>query len=221
MALNLPPLRVLPPAHDSSTSRRSFLRYTGASAALGSLWLAGCKKEETSPAAAPTIASFTPASGMPGATITITGTNLVGVTSLLLGTVAATFTVVNSTTVTFTVPATAQTGTITLTTGGGAATSGSTFTVLPAAATAPAITSFSPTSAYQGATVTVEGSNFLGATGVTVNGTATTFAITNATTLTFVVPVPPGPVMTMVAAPVAVATGTMKVSVVALVMAKV
>ena len=181
------PLRVLP-ASPAAASRRSFLRYTGASAALGSLWLAGCKKDDTPPAA-PTIASFTPASGMPGATITITGTNLAGATSLLLGTVAATFTVVNATTITFTVPATAQTAALTLTTPGGSATSGSSFTVLPGSATSPTISSFSPTSAYQGATITVTGTNFMGATGVTVNGTATTFAIANATTLTFIVPV--------------------------------
>ena len=126
---------------------------------------------------------------MAGATITITGTNFAGATSLLLGTLAATFTVVNATTITFTVPANAQTAALTLTTPGGTATSGSTFTVLPGSATSPTISSFSPTSAYQGATVTVTGTNFAGATGVTVNGTATNFAITNGTTLTFTVPV--------------------------------
>ena len=188
MSVSLPPLRVLPPvAAASSTSRRSFLRYTGASAALGSLWLAGCKKEDTPPAA-PTIASFTPASGMPGATITLTGTNLAGATSLLLGTAAVTSTVVNATTITFTVPATAQTAALTVTTPGGSATSSGTFTVLPASATAPTITSFSPASAYQGTTVTVTGTNLLGATAVTVNGITTTFSVVNATSLTFGLP---------------------------------
>ena len=126
---------------------------------------------------------------MPGATITITGTNLAGATSLLLGTVAATFTVVNATTITFTVPATAQTGAITVTTPGGSATSASPFTVLPASATAPTITTFSPASAYQGATVTVTGTNLMGISAVTVNGASATFTVVNATTLTFVVPV--------------------------------
>jgi hypothetical protein len=187
MAKTILPLRLLP-GTSAATSRRSFLRYTGASAALGSLWLAGCKKEDAPPAA-PTLASFSPTSGMPGTTITLTGTNLTGATSLVVGTVAATFTVVNATTITFTVPATAQTAAITVVTPGGSATSGSPFTVLPGSATSPTITSFAPASAYQGATVTVTGTNFMGATGVTVNGTATTFAIANATTLTFIVPV--------------------------------
>jgi hypothetical protein len=187
MAKTILPLRVLPAA-PAATSRRSFLRYTGASAALGSLWLAGCKKEDAPPAA-PTLASFSPTSEMPGATITLTGTNLTGATSLVVGTVAATFTVVNATTITFTVPATAQTAAITVVTPGGSATSGSPFTVLPGSTTSPTITSFAPASAYQGATVTVTGTNFTGATGVTVNGIATTFAIANATTLTFIVPV--------------------------------
>jgi len=187
MSESLLPLRVVPSAPHAATSRRSFLRYTGASAALGSLWLAGCKKDD-SPPATPTLTSFTPASGMPGATITITGTNLAGATSLVLGTVAATFTVVNATTITFTVPATAQTGAITVTTPGGSATSASPFTVLPASATAPTVTTFAPTSAYQGATATVTGTNLTGVSAVTVNGAMTTFTVVNATTITFVVP---------------------------------
>jgi len=186
MAETILPLRVLPTT-PTATSRRSFLRYTGASAALGSLWLAGCKKEDAPPAA-PTIASFAPASGMPGATITITGTNLAGATSLVVGTVAATFTVVNATTITFTVPATAQTAALTVTTPGGSATSSSTFTVLPASSTAPTITSFAPASAYPGSTVIITGTNLAGATAVTVNGASTILSAATATTLTFTVP---------------------------------
>jgi hypothetical protein len=186
MAKTILPLRVLSTA-PAATSRRSFLRYTGASAALGSLWLAGCKKEDAPPAA-PTLASFSPTSGMPGATITLTGTNLAGATSLVVGTVAATFTVVNATAITFTVPATAQTAAITVVTPGGSATSGSTFTVLPGSATAPTITSFAPASAYPGATVVITGTNLAGATAVTVNGASATLSAATATSLTFTVP---------------------------------
>lgn len=186
MAKTILPLRVLPTA-PAATSRRSFLRYTGASAALGSLWLAGCKKEDAPPAA-PTLASFSPTSGMPGATITLTGTNLAGATSLVVGTVAATFTVVNATTITFTVPATAQTAAITVVTPGGSATSGGTFTVLPGSTTAPTITSFAPASAYPGATVVITGTNLAGATAVTVNGASATLSAATATSLTFTVP---------------------------------
>ncbi|RPD48302.1 hypothetical protein DNI29_06650 [Hymenobacter sediminis] len=168
-------------------SRRSFLRYTGASAALASLWLASCKKEDD-PLAPATITGFSPASGMPGATITLTGSGFTGTTSLLLGTVAATFTVVNDTTITFTVPASAQTAALTLTTPGGVITSASAFTVLPAPASAPTITNVSPASALPNAVVTVVGTNFTGATAVTVNGTSATFTVTSSTMLTFVVP---------------------------------
>ncbi len=61
--------------------------------------------------------------------------------------------------------------------------------VLDAAPQAPAITSFSPASAYAGATVTIAGSGFTGATKVTFNGLdAPSFSVTGATQVTAVVP---------------------------------
>src|ERR1700676_2735066 len=52
----------------------------------------------------------------------------------------------------------------------------------------PTITSFTPASAKSGATVTITGTNFTGATSVSFGGTAaTSFAIVNATTITAVV----------------------------------
>ncbi|MBF9220950.1 T9SS type A sorting domain-containing protein [Hymenobacter ruricola] len=140
-------------------------------------------------AAAPTIASFTPTNGGPGATVTITGTNFTGATAVTLNGVAITgYTVVNATTITFTVPTTATSGTIAVTTPGGTATSTGTFT-FNAPATAPTITSFTPTSGPVGTTVTVTGTNFTGATGATLNGTAVTaFTVVSATSATFTVP---------------------------------
>jgi len=189
MTSPLPAIRVQP-TPNGGPSRRSFLRYTGASAALGSLWLASCSKKED-PAAVvslPLITSFTPTSGMPGTMVTITGTSLSGVTAVALGTLATTFTVVSDTSITFTVPGAAQSGTIKLTTPGGTTTSTASFTVTATPATAPTITSLTPASALPGAVVTVTGTNFTGATSVTVNGLAATPTVTNATTLTFVVP---------------------------------
>ena len=59
----------------------------------------------------------------------------------------------------------------------------------PVAMVAPAITSFSPASAYAGATVTITGSGFAGATKVTFNGLdAPSFSVTGATQITAVVP---------------------------------
>lgn len=53
----------------------------------------------------PTVTGLSPTSGPVGTTVTITGTNFVGVTQVTFGGVAATFAVVNSTTITATVPA--------------------------------------------------------------------------------------------------------------------
>lgn len=189
MTSPLPAIRVQP-VPNGGPSRRSFLRYTGASVALGSLWLASCSKKEdpAAVAAPPVITSFTPASGMPGTTVTITGTALGGATAVALGTLATTFVVVSATSITFTVPAAAQSGTIKVTTPAGVATSTSSFTVTATPAAAPTITSFAPASALPGATVTVTGTNFTGATSVAVNGVAATPTVISATTLTFVVP---------------------------------
>ena len=68
--------------------------------------------------AAPTITSFTPTSGKVGTSVTITGTNLTGVTSVKFNGITATFTPSTATTVTATVPAGATTGKITVTTPG-------------------------------------------------------------------------------------------------------
>jgi hypothetical protein len=137
--------------------------------------------------AAPTITSFTPTSGVVGATVTITGTNFTGATALTLNGAAVTgFTVVNATTITFVVPTGATSGTIAVTTPGGTATSATSFTVT---VPAPTITSFTPTSGNVGATVTITGTNFTGATALTLNGAAVTgFTVVNATTITFTVP---------------------------------
>jgi hypothetical protein len=53
----------------------------------------------------PTVTGLNPTSGPIGTTVTITGTNFVGVTSVTFGGVSATFTVVSSTQITATVPA--------------------------------------------------------------------------------------------------------------------
>ncbi len=80
----------------------------------------------------PTIAGgFTPGSGPPGTTITITGTNLQDVTSVTIGGIAATMFTSNlaGTQLTVTVPAGAASGTVSVTTPSGTATSVSSFLV--------------------------------------------------------------------------------------------
>jgi len=89
----------------------------------------------------PTILSFTPTSGCAGTSVTITGNNFTGATSVKFNGLTAAFTVVNNTTITATVPAGATAGPISVTSAGGTATSSTNFTVItsaPAVPSAPA-----------------------------------------------------------------------------------
>ena len=81
------------------------------------------------PVNAPTITSFTPASGPVGAVVAITGTNLTGATTVRFNGTTATFTVDSALQVSATVPVGATTGVITVTTPNGTATSTTSFTV--------------------------------------------------------------------------------------------
>ncbi len=135
----------------------------------------------------PTVASFSPISGLVGTSVTITGTNLTGATAIRFnGTAAATFSVTNATTATATVPTGATTGPVSVTTVAGTGSSAANFTVtLPP----PTISSFSPTSGPVGTGVTISGTNLSGITGVSFNGTATTvFSGGNGTSTTATVP---------------------------------
>ncbi|MET4076454.1 IPT/TIG domain-containing protein [Hymenobacter sp. UYCo722] len=92
--------------------------------------------------AAPTITSFTPTTGGPGATVTLTGTNLTGATAVRIGTFTVTnFTVVNATTITFVVPTGTGSvnGFISVTTPGGIATSTTPFNLVSATLAANAL----------------------------------------------------------------------------------
>jgi uncharacterized repeat protein (TIGR03803 family) len=117
----------------------------------------------------PQIKSFSPASGIVGATVTITGLSLSQTTKVTIGGKAAVFTVNSDTQVTATVPAGSKNGAkITVTTPGGVATSPTAFAVVPS------IASFSPTSGAVGTAVTINGNSFTGATSVTFGGVAAT-----------------------------------------------
>jgi hypothetical protein len=79
--------------------------------------------------AAPTIDSFTPASGPVGTAVAITGSNFTGATGVSFAGTPARFTVVGDTRIDATVPAGAGSGSIAVTTAGGTATSSGAFTV--------------------------------------------------------------------------------------------
>ncbi len=163
---------------------------------LGPLTLSGAGAP---PAGTNTLTGFTPTSGAVGATVTITGSNFTGATEVRFGgatQLATTWSIVNDTTITATVPSVAITGTIRVkfadTT---VIASADTFTVttVPSAAT---VTSFTPTSGAVGATITVTGTNLVGATNVYVGTTSTgaggipaiTYNVMSETSMTFVIP---------------------------------
>ena len=136
--------------------------------------------------APPVITSFTPASGIVGSTVVITGTGFTGATQVTFnGVVASVFTVNSSTQITVTVPANATTGAIGVTTPVATATSATNFTVIPV----PTISSFTPTGGPAGTVVTITGTNFTGVTAVTFNGvSAPGYTVNSATSITVTVP---------------------------------
>ena len=80
----------------------------------------GIKGIFNAPNAAPTVTSFTPTSASSGTIVTITGTGFTGATAVSFGGVAAaSYTVVNATTITAVVPLKAFSGNILVTTSGG------------------------------------------------------------------------------------------------------
>lgn len=135
--------------------------------------------------AAPTITTFSPTSGLPGAAVTINGTNFDGATSVTFNGVGASFTVNSSLKITATVPSGATTGPIRVTTPSGTAMSSTNFRITGA----PTITSFSPTFGPVGTVVTINGTNFTGATDVRFkNKSATAFTVNSDTKITATVP---------------------------------
>ncbi|GHN00604.1 hypothetical protein WSM22_20930 [Cytophagales bacterium WSM2-2] len=137
-----------------------------------------------------TVASFTPASGVAGTSVTITGTNFSATatdnTVKFNGTTAV-VTAATATSLTVTVPLGATTGKISVSINNREASSTTDFTV-----PLPTITSFAPAYALAGATVTITGTNFangsLTLNKVKINNTDATVTAATATQLTVTVP---------------------------------
>ncbi len=142
-------------------------------------------------AAAPTITSFNPTSGVIGTSVQINGTGFqdTSVVSAVTfnGTAATSFTVNSDVLITATVPLGATDGPIAVTDTEGTATSATNFDVTPSPV--PTITSFNPTSGPVGTVVVITGTGFTGATAVTFGGiAATTFTVDSNTQITATVP---------------------------------
>ena len=142
------------------------------------------------PPSVPTVSGFVPASAAIGDSVTISGAGFLGASAVSFNSVAATFTVLNDTTIQATVPATATTGTVTVTSPGGTSSGGPAFTVnVPVAPVA--LISPSPISAAQGSQVVLNGSgSTAGATyaWTQLTGPAATLTGANTSTATFTMP---------------------------------
>ncbi|HMJ48777.1 MAG TPA: FG-GAP-like repeat-containing protein, partial [Ferruginibacter sp.] len=131
----------------------------------------------------PSVTSFSPATGVPGTSISITGLNLGNVTGVSLGgTPAASFAIQNLNNITAVVGQGTSGDINVITPYGSSAKLG--FTYIPPVS----IISFSPVAASTGSTVTITGSGFIGTTAVSFGGiAAANFTIVSANTITAVV----------------------------------
>ena len=131
----------------------------------------------------PAITSFSPTIVVGGATISVTGANLGGTTAVRIGGVDVPFTQISSTSLSVTAGPGARTGSISVTAAAGKTTTVDTITV-----GAPSIVSFAPVTGKVGTTVTLDGANFAGITGVSFGGVSATYRVLSATRISATVP---------------------------------
>ncbi len=129
----------------------------------------------------PIITSFSPLKGVVGTNVSIFGTNLHGVSSVIFNGTYATFVDVE-TQIIATVPAGATTGKIVVTTSAGTSTSAENFTIYPA------VTSMAPMIGRVGDVVTIIGSTFIEITAVLFDGVESSYIVDSATMITATVP---------------------------------
>ncbi|WP_046367715.1 FG-GAP-like repeat-containing protein [Flavihumibacter petaseus] len=128
----------------------------------------------------PAISAFSPLSATAGTAITITGTNFNDVTTVTIGNVPATFTVVSSTTINAIAPSSGSGDVTVVTTGGSASQAG--FVSIPT------IVSFTPIKGTEGTIMTITGTSFTGTTSVSIgNKPALSFTVQSSTTITAIV----------------------------------
>ncbi|MGW4074468.1 IPT/TIG domain-containing protein [Streptomyces asiaticus] len=153
-------------------------------------------------ASPPVISSVSPAAGSPGGgtPVTLTGSNFTQATAVRFGpNFALSYTVVSATQITAVAPPGSGTVQITVTTPAGTSNG-----VAFGYAAAPTLTAVSPASgpATGGTTVTLTGTNLLGATAVRFGAVnATSFMVVSATQITAVVPAGSGTVQVTVVTP--------------------
>ena len=152
---------------------------------------------------APTVLSIAPFQGPEGGgiSVSITGTNFTGATSVRFGPTSTSFIVNNESSITAISPS--GTGivdvTVTRLNGTSAITAADRFTYIPA----PAVTSINPNQGPQsgGTSVTINGVNFAGATGVKFGSVPAAFTVISGSQITAILPLGTGVVDVTVATP--------------------
>src|SRR5262249_1714556 len=132
----------------------------------------------------PSLSNLSPVPGIIGQTLTITGSNFTGTTSVkVCGMTASFFMITSDNELQVTIPSGATTGTVDVTNTKGSA--GLSYSILQA----PIISSFAPASGQASTILTLTGSHFTGTTAVRFNGgpAATPSAVTD-TQITVAVP---------------------------------
>ncbi len=134
----------------------------------------------------PNVTAVSPSSGLAGTQVTLTGTNLNGVSAVkFFNNVTAQFTVNSPTQITVTVPAAAVTGPITLSKPGCPDMTAPVFVV----AACPTVAGLNPGSGSPGATVTLTGTNFTGVNAVKFpNNVSAAFTVNSSTQITATIP---------------------------------
>ncbi|HEX4424160.1 MAG TPA: IPT/TIG domain-containing protein, partial [Terriglobales bacterium] len=180
--LNNPQLLTVIVPVNATSGKISILTSEGTTASTADFTVSGL---------APVIQGFVPPQGPAGTRVSIAGTNFSDVSQVLFDGLATQFEVHGENEIVALVPAVAGSGKISLTTSQYNATSAAVFTVTaaaPGATPAPVISSFTPTSGVSGAFITVNGTNFTGATAVTFNGLAAIFAVNGSSQIFATVP---------------------------------
>jgi hypothetical protein len=157
---------------------------------------------------APMLGGFSPSNGVTGSAVTITGSALDGVTEVLVGKLAASFTILSPTAIEAIVPNGAKSGKVTVFAGSQKVVTKAKFSVTAS------ITGFSPASGAAGKSVTIKGSGFTKGASVSFGGVAaTSVSFASAKKLTAVVPAGAlsGPVTVTLTAGTLTSAGSFKV----------
>lgn len=148
----------------------------------------GSKAVTPAPSGTLALSGFSPASGLPGTSATLTGSGFGGIAYVKLGGLACATTAISDTQVKITVPAGASLGAAHFVAGNVDQTvvSPTTFTVLNSGG--PAVAGFNPLRGSTGDTVTISGSGFTGTSAVYFGGQAAIFVQNSDNLITAYVP---------------------------------